>query len=58
MHKIYIDQGMFNFIYQIPKILFSTIISSSINIIIKLLSLIERNILEIKNEKKNLDEKV
>ena len=56
MHKIYIDQGVFNFIYQIPQ--YSTIISSSINIIVKLLSLTERNILEIKNEKKNLDEKV
>ena len=58
MHKIYEEQGDFNFIYQIPQILYSTIISSLINVIVKLLSLTEKNILEIKNEKKNLDEKI
>ena len=34
MHKIYVDHGDFNFIYQIPQILFSTIIISIINIIV------------------------
>ena len=57
IHKIYEDHGKFNFIYQIPKILYSTIITSFINIIIKFLSLTEKNILEIKNEKNNLNEK-
>ena len=57
MHKIYEDQGSFNFIYQIPQILYSTIISSLINILIKYLSLSEKNILEIKNEKNNILEK-
>ena len=52
MHEIYEESGKFNFIYHIPQILYSTIISSSINIIIKTLSLSEKNILEIKKEKK------
>jgi len=51
LHKIYEDKGEYNFIYQIPNILYSTIISSFINIIIKYLSLTENNILEIKKEK-------
>jgi hypothetical protein len=58
IHEIYVDQGSFNFIYQIPKILYSTIISIVINVIVKLLSLSEKDILGIKNEKKNVDEKV
>ena len=52
MHKIYEDKGNFNFIYQIPIIIYSTLISSVINIIISVLSLTERNILSLKNEKK------
>ena len=50
MHKIYEDEGIFNFIYLIPPILYSTIISSIINIIIKTLSLSESNIVKIKKE--------
>ena len=59
MHKIYEDQGAFNFLYHIPQILYSTIISSAINIIVKKLSLSENNVLEIKKEKKseNVDKK-
>ena len=48
MHKIYKDQGNFNFIYQIPQILYSLIISLIINSIISFLSLSEKNILLIK----------
>ena len=48
MHKIYEDKGKFNFIYQIPQILYSSIISSKINMIITSLSLSEKNILSIK----------
>jgi hypothetical protein len=33
LHKIYEDQGNFNFFYQIPNILYSSIITSIINII-------------------------
>ena len=49
MHKIYEDEGDFNFIYQIPQILYSTIISSVINIIITFSSLSQRSLLLIKN---------
>ena len=56
MHKIYVDQGRFNFIYQIPQIFYSTIISTIINMIIKYLSLSERDILALKEEKNNIKE--
>ena len=51
MHKIYEDEGIFNFIYFIPQIIYSVIISSIINILIKELSLSEKNIVKIKHEK-------
>ena len=50
MHQIYEDQGVFNFIYHIPQILYSTIISVVIKTILSLLSLSEKNIIEIKNQ--------
>ena len=51
MHKIHEDNGKFNIIYQIPQILYSTIISAIINMILKLISLSERNIIAIKQIK-------
>ena len=51
MHQIYEDQGAFNFIYQIPQILYSTIISVVIKTILNILSLTEKDIIEIKNQK-------
>ena len=51
MHQIYEDQGSFNFIYQIPQILYSTIISVVIKTILNILSLTEKDIIEIKNQK-------
>jgi len=51
MHKIYEDEGTFDFIYQIPQILYSTIISSIDNALVSYLSLSEKNILKIKNAK-------
>ena len=53
MHKIYEDGGMFNTFYQIPQILYSTFISAIINSIIKSLSLSEKDVLGIKNNKDN-----
>ena len=35
MHKIYKDKGKFNFLYQIPQILYSTIISKFIDTFIR-----------------------
>ena len=57
MHQIYDDDGIFNFIYQIPQIIYSTIISSIINSITNFLSLSEKNILSIKNDKKTSNKK-
>ena len=48
MHKFYEENGVYDIINQIPQILYSIIISSIINIILKSLSLSEKNILEIK----------
>ena len=60
MHKIYVDQGSFNFIYQLPQIIYSTVISSILNTLIQLLGLTEENILKFKNDKllfRNLNKK-
>ena len=51
MHKVYKDNGELNIIYQIPQILYSSLVSSVINMILKALSLSQKNILEIKHEK-------
>ena len=51
MHKIYKNNGIYNVIARIPKIFYSSIISSIINLLLKNLSLSEKNILKIKNEK-------
>ena len=57
MHEIYEDKGKYNFIYQIPQILYSTIISNILIIIINFLSLTEQDILSLKNETKNINNK-
>ena len=51
MHKIYKENGSFNIVYQLPQILYSTIISAIINAILKQLSLSEKDIIKIKQEK-------
>ena len=48
MHQIYEDEGAFNFVYQIPQILYSTIISTVIKMIISFLSLTEKISLVLK----------
>ena len=50
MHKIHEDTGDSNIFYRIPQILYSSIVSSIINVILKLLSLSEKNILAIKRQ--------
>ena len=52
IHEIYEDKGIFIFINQIPKILYSTIISSVIIFIVKFLSLSEKDIIKVKKMKK------
>ena len=51
MHKIYEDGGSFNFIYQLPQILYSSLISAVINLFFKTIALIGINIIEIKHSK-------
>ena len=60
MHKIYVDQGSFDLIYQLPQIIYSAIISWVLNSLIQLLGLTEDNILNFKNDKyplQNLNQK-
>ena len=51
MHKVYLDNGAYNFLYRIPQILYSSIVSSVINMILKQLSLSEKDIIKIHREK-------
>ena len=50
IHKIYENQGIFRFVYRIPQIIYSTLITILINSIIELLSLSEKNVIKIKKE--------
>ena len=54
MHQIFEDDGTFNFIYSLPQIIYSSIISTAITNLMKYLSLSEKDLIEIKNEKKLL----
>ena len=54
MHKIYIDEGKYNLIYQIPQILYSSIISWIISTLIKYLSLSQDNIMDLKHSLANI----
>ena len=51
MHQIYTNNGNFNLLHHINQIIYSSLISSSINTLLKQLSLSENNILSIKKEK-------
>ena len=60
MHKIALDYGEYNFISQIPQIIYSTIISQAMDMFIKYLSLSEKEIYLIKqynNTKEAIDGK-
>ena len=48
MHEIYEQNGTYDFFYQIPQIVYSTIISTIISIVLKNLSLSQKNVLKIK----------
>ena len=50
MYKIYEDKGSYDILYQMPQILYSTLITSFINIILRTLSLSEKIIIEIKEQ--------
>ena len=48
MHKIYEEKGAFNFIYNFPKIIYSSLISGIINALIKILALTDTNFIKLK----------
>ena len=54
MHKIYEDKGEFDFIYQIPQIIYSFLISSIIKMFLELLALSQGDISDFKDSKKNI----
>jgi hypothetical protein len=49
MHKQFLNYGKYNFIQQIPQIIYSTIISQIIEVFICFLSLTDKHIYQIKN---------
>ena len=51
MHKIYEEGGSFNFIYNIPQIIYSALITGVIDYLIKLLALTESNFIQLKKYK-------
>ena len=51
MHDIYISYGFVNYVKQIASIIYSSVIPSIIYIILKLLSLSERDVLALKHQK-------
>ena len=53
MHSIYINSGVYDFIYQLPQIFYSSIISGIIKTILSLLSLTQSNVLKIKKSNEN-----
>ena len=55
IHKLYEDEGKYDFKYFLPKVALAFIICNFINIITKLIFLSERNILEIKKQTKFLE---
>jgi hypothetical protein len=52
-HKIYEDKGKYNFIFILPRIIYSIIICSIINSIMKFIFLSNKNVLELKHENNN-----
>ncbi len=52
IHKIYLDNGQYYFVHQLPQKIISSIITNIIDIIIRTLSLSERNIISVKREGK------
>ena len=52
MHQLYRENGSYNFLYQIPQIIYSSLISSTINFLMKNLSLSQQSVLKIKQTTK------
>ena len=50
MNNIYEDNGIFNFIFQLPQIIYSSLITTILNIILQKLAISENQILDMKKE--------
>ena len=48
IHKLYEDEGEYDFMCFLPKIMIAFVVSNAISIIIKLIFLSERNIMQVK----------
>ena len=59
MHKIHEDKGKYEILFQLPQIVYSSLISTVLDILLKILALSESDILELqsKKTKKNLNKK-
>ena len=55
MHQILEKKGKFDFVYQLPQIIYSTIISTFLNTLLKVLALSEGNIINFKKNKNAKD---
>jgi len=55
MHNIYEKKGSFDLEYQLPKIVYSSVISIIINVILKILALSNDNIIDFKQNKNKYD---
>ena len=55
MHKIYQDKGEFDFMYHLPQIIYSTLISYIIDILVKFFALTQNYIVQLKNIKTKND---
>ena len=55
MHKIYEDKGSFDFIYQLPQIIYSSIISGLFKFLLTKLALSQELILNFKGDKNTID---
>ena len=57
MHKIHLDYWKYNFLQQIPQLIFSTIASQLIDILARYFGLTEKHYYEIKKLKENIEYK-
>ena len=58
MHKIYINYGKYNFFQQIPQIIYSSLVTLIIEILIGILSFTENNIYQIRHLEEFNPEKI
>ena len=53
IHKMFLENGKYNFIQQIPQIMYSTLVSQAIHVLINFLSFTDKHYYEIKNLEKS-----